>query len=430
MSSAWHTAAPLADTMHGGRFRTPKPSPTMTMRPVEVVHRAAVTADAVSLWLAEPGSQLAPAPYLPGQFVTLAVPLDGQMQYRSYSLCGDGRADRPWRIVVKSAGAVSDALCREVVPGDLLYSTPPRGAFRLPSCLPTDIPLVFVAAGSGITPIYGMLSALAGMPSAMRPPVYLHYASHTLEDMLFRHELARLDVTSRWLQQWHYITTQGKRITPEAVSRRVAGDARAAQWYICAPEMLKHELLRMLHDIGVPQEHIHMEVFAAPKVRALALSVPLADRDAQRSLVSRVQIAGTKAALDVRPDETILECLERHNYRHTFGCRAGVCGACKLQVLDGRVVDEGDTVLTPSERSQGFVLACTALPRGPVTIAVHRQLQAAALREYTGSLPAAQPGSSSALALKILVRLGLLAVVLAVFVVSWLTVTPGGGIIR
>lgn len=429
MSSAWHTA-PLAKTSRGGTFRTIKPSPTM--RPVEVVHRAAVTADAVSLWLAEPGSTLAPAPYLPGQFITLAVPLEGEVLYRSYSLCGDGHADHPWRITIKRAGVVSDALCREVVPGDQLYSTPPRGAFTLPSCLPTDVPLVFVAAGSGITPIYGMLSALAGMPNVMRPPVYLHYASHTLEDMLFRRELVRLDPTSRWLRQWHYISMQGDRISFESVRMGVAGAARTAQWYISAPEMLKNELLRKLHNIGVPQEHVHMEVFAAPKVRAQALSVPLGDRVARRSRASRasrVQIAGTKAALDVRPDETILECLERHNYRPAFGCRAGVCGECKLRVLDGHVVDEGDNVLTPSERSQGMVLACTALPLGPVTIAARGQLQAAASRAYVRSRPESQTGSSRALAFKAIVRLGLLAAMLAVFVVSWLMATPGSGIV-
>lgn len=423
--------APLPQTVSGQVFQIS--TPPGNMRPVAVVHRAGVAADAVSFWLAEPGSELAPAPYLPGQFITLAVPLEGEVRYRSYSLCGDGRADQPWRITIKRAGVVSDALCREVMPGDLLYSSPPRGAFTLPRGLTPDIPLIFIAAGSGITPIYGMLSALAGMPSAMRPPVSLHYASHTREDMLFRHELARLDPTSRWLRQWHYITEQGGRITPDAVYRRAAGAAMSAEWYICAPEALKRELLRMLHDAGVPREQIHLEVFAAPKARALALSVPLRREAAghpapvsSRAPVSRVHIAGTRATLDVRKEETLLECLERHHYRPAFGCRAGVCGACKLRVLDGQVMDEGDSVLSPHERSQGVVLACTALPHGPVTIAVPGLSAAAEPGRGAGPAAAAQLGLSRSA--RTIVRLGLVAAVLAVFIVSWLMTTPGGSV--
>lgn len=418
---------PLPQTVSGQAFQTA--TPPGNLRPVQVVHRATIAADAVSLWLAEPGSKLAPAAYLPGQFITLAVPLGGEVRYRSYSLCGDGRADQPWRITIKRAGIVSDALCREVMPGDLLYSSPPRGAFTLPRGLTPDTPLIFIAAGSGITPIYGMLSALAGMPSAMRPPVSLHYASHTLEDILFRHELARLDPASRWLRQWHYISEQRSRITPDAVYRRAASAAMSAEWYICAPEALKRELMRMLHDAGVPRERLHLEVFAAPKARALALSVPLrreaAGHPGPVASVSRVHIAGTRATLDVRKEETLLECLERHRYRPAFGCRAGVCGACKLRVLDGQVMDEGDSVLSPHERSQGVVLACTALPHGPVTIALPGLSQAAEPGRGAGPSPAAPAGLSRSA--RAVVRLGLVAAVLAVFIVSWLMTTPGGG---
>lgn len=429
MSSA-SCGVPLPRTVSGQVFQTT--TPPGNMRPVQIVHRVAVAADAVSLWLAEPRSELAPTPYLPGQFITLAVPLGGEVRYRSYSLCGDGRADQPWRITIKRAGVVSDALCRKVVPGDLLYSSPPRGTFTLPRRLTSDSPLIFIAAGSGITPIYGMLSALAGMPSAMRPPVSLHYASHTLEDTLFRHELAQLDPASRWLRQWHYISKQGSRITPDTVYRRVSGAAMRAEWYVCAPEALKCELLRMLHDAGVPRERIHLEVFAAPKVRALGLSVPLRCEAAGYSAsvssiapVSRVHIAGTRATLDVRTQETLLECLERHRYRPAFGCRAGVCGACKLRVLAGQVMDESDSVLSPQERSQGVVLACTALPHGPVTIVVPGLSQAAEPGRDVGPTAAAQPGLSRSA--RAVVRLGLVAVVLAVFIVSWLMTTPGGG---
>lgn len=119
--------------------------------------------NAVTLLLALPGTRRAPAPYLPGQFITLAVPTAQRTMYRSYSLCGDGRADAPWEITVKrqDKGLISTYLCQRARPGMLLRTSLPQGGFTLPGTMRPGAPLVFIAGGSGITPIYGMLRARA-----------------------------------------------------------------------------------------------------------------------------------------------------------------------------------------------------------------------------------------------------------------------------
>src|SRR5690349_16326755 len=96
---------------------------------VQVVGRVQAARDVVTLWLAVPGTLQAPAPYKPGQFVTLALPTDRGSLYRSYSLCGDGSADRPWEITVKRqhAGLVSSYIYDRVVPGMVLYVSAPAG---------------------------------------------------------------------------------------------------------------------------------------------------------------------------------------------------------------------------------------------------------------------------------------------------------------
>ena len=71
------------------------------MIPVQVMHREIVAPGVVTVYIVLPGAQQAPAPYLPGQFVTLALPTPRETLYRSYSLCGDGDADQPWSLTIK-----------------------------------------------------------------------------------------------------------------------------------------------------------------------------------------------------------------------------------------------------------------------------------------------------------------------------------------
>ena len=44
------------------------------MMPVQVLRREVIAPDTVTLYLVLPDTEQAPAPYLPGQFVTLALP--------------------------------------------------------------------------------------------------------------------------------------------------------------------------------------------------------------------------------------------------------------------------------------------------------------------------------------------------------------------
>jgi ferredoxin len=79
-------------------------------------------------------------------------------------------------------------------------------------------------------------------------------------------------------------------------------------------------------------------------------------------------IADTGDALNVEPGETILSALERNGYRPDSNCRAGICGACKLRLLEGEVDQPGE-ILSPTEKANGYVLSCIAHPLGQLTLA-------------------------------------------------------------
>jgi ferredoxin-NADP reductase len=340
------------------------------MLPVQVVARDEIAPDSVSVLIVLPGTRQAPAPYLPGQFVTLALPTQRETLYRSYSLCGDGSPTRPWELTIKrmERGAVSTYFYEEVDVGTLLYASLPRGTFTLPTDVGPEMSLVMIAMGSGITPIMGMLRALATMAPGSQPATQLHYASRSPEEIIFGDELYEMDPDQFWLRQRHYLSSDGNRMTVDAILSRVGSRAAKAHWYVCGAESLKRDLHKQLSKMKVPEAQIHSEIFATqsgPGARGPAYRIT---RHAGTGQPGSLRIVETAAVLDVQPNETLLTALERHGYKPDFSCRVGACGTCKLRVVEGQAEPAGD-MLSESERSAGYVLSCIARPIGEVALA-------------------------------------------------------------
>jgi ferredoxin-NADP reductase len=331
---------------------------------VQVQAVTPVARDTVTLALAIPGTHRAPAPYQPGQFITLAFPGTRTTYYRSYSLCGDGQSSSPWEITVKrqNAGIVSSFIYSNVRAGMQLQASLPQGHFTLPETIRPDTPIVFIAAGSGITPIYSMLRRLSRLAREARPRAYLHYAYHHPEDAIFGPELAALDPEHIWLAQWHYVTTSGHRLGVDQVLASVgAGAVSNAEWYICGPANLKKSLESALPSRGISRSRIHTEVFASP-----------GSTGASRALTgvrSRIRLADSGAVLESMPGEVLLQTLERYGYRPDFNCRVGTCGTCRMRLLSGQVRQGDVDGLTPAERAAGYVLSCSAHPEGDIVLA-------------------------------------------------------------
>jgi ferredoxin-NADP reductase len=149
------------------------------------------TADAVTLVI-RPGRGW--QGHLPGQYLRIGVDVDGVRLWRSYSLTSP--ADRPDGCVsvtvkLQPGGKVSEQLVRRARPGLVVQLDQAAGDFVLP-----DHPLdkaLFVTAGSGITPVIGMLRS-AG--AALRDVVVVHSAP-TADDVIFADELRQLAAIGR-----------------------------------------------------------------------------------------------------------------------------------------------------------------------------------------------------------------------------------------
>jgi ferredoxin-NADP reductase len=121
---------------------------------IESIHPE--TADAATLVI-RPGADW--KGHVPGQYIRIGIDVDGVRNWRAYSLTHGPRADGRISITVKAVpdGKVSNYIVRKTRPGTLIHLEQAAGEFVLP---PEGGRLLFVTAGSGITPVIGMLRNL------------------------------------------------------------------------------------------------------------------------------------------------------------------------------------------------------------------------------------------------------------------------------
>src|SRR5688500_2224712 len=128
----------------------------------------------------------------PGQYLRVGVVVDGVHHWRAYSLTSDpSRSDGCICITPKlvEQGTVTPYLLKQAKPGALVRLGGVEGGFTLPDPLPDK--LLFISAGSGITPIMSMLRSLDGR-GQIEDAVHIHSA-RTTDAVIYHDRLRALD---------------------------------------------------------------------------------------------------------------------------------------------------------------------------------------------------------------------------------------------
>lgn len=316
----------------------------MSLQVLAVQHD--IRAQACHIRLRRP-TQADKATFLPGQFLTVAVPVASAPVWRCYSL-SSAPHDADWQLTVKrvAGGQASNWLNDQLKAGDCLHVRAPAGQFVAPS-LAHD--LLLIAAGSGITPVYSILRAALHDGQAR---VRLIYANRQADAVIFAREIAQLqrDYPQRLSVHWH-LDTQDGRLDGLALLPRVQGWTHANAM-LCGPQALMAELARTLLSAGMPASRIHQERFEPAQA--------IAPTPGQTSTALQVTLDGHTHQLPVAAGEVLLTAMERHGLRPPSACRSGACAACKCRVTSGEVHLRENGALTNAELAEGWTLACQA----------------------------------------------------------------------
>lgn len=295
-----------------------------------VVDRIDEAPDTVTLVLA-PNRHV--GDFQPGQHVNLSVEVNGRRLTRSYSLTGTPRPDRRLSITVKRmpGGALSTHLVQRTRVGDVLSVGPAFGDMVLPR--QPQGRWLFLAAGSGITPLIGLTRALAerGMPVNLQ----LLYWVRRREELCFVPELQALAQRHTGFR-WQAIVTEEVELRPG----EVAGLISAAQLGALVPDLADRQVfacgpggfVATARELAEPvADRFVAEGFTPPP-----RSQPL---DAASVTMVQVTLQRSGRTLSVATDQPLLAALEAQGLNPPSGCRIGICHTCTCPRLDGRTVD-------------------------------------------------------------------------------------------
>lgn len=283
-----------------------------------------------------------------GQYVRVGVDVDGVRYWRSYSLSGaatsPGGGDAEHLTITVQAvpdGVVSQKLVRDLPIGTIVQLEQAQGDFVLPDA---PSPMLMVTAGSGITPVMGMLRTLDATGAV--PDVVVVHSAPSGTDSIFAAELAAMADRRCGLRVITRHTGTDGRLDLAELDELVP-DWRGREAYVCGPA----ELLDVAeaHWAETP-EKLRVERFTAP---------------ARSTGGSGGRVEYGEKAVDVEPGTSLLEAGEAAGVLMPSGCRMGICFSCVLPLRDGQVRDlrTGDVHGEPGDLVQTCISGASGTAR-------------------------------------------------------------------
>jgi ferredoxin-NADP reductase len=198
---------------------------------------------------------------------------------------------------------------------------------------------LLIAGGIGITPIMTMAEQLSQIGAAFE----LHYSTRTPSSGAYVEGLKQ-----KYGRRFHhYQTVSARRID---LAGLLGQQPLGTHLYVCGPDAMIDDVLRMAKEAGWPDQHLHAEHFSSP-------------RGGEPFDVELVKSAKT---VRVKEDESILQALESAGLEPPYLCRGGACGQCETSVVrcDGDILHY-DHYLTDEEKQSGRkIMICVSRIKG------------------------------------------------------------------
>lgn len=291
------------------------------------------TKDAATILL-KPGVDW--AGHVPGQYIRIGIDVNGVREWRAYSLTHGPRADGLISITVKAVpdGKVSNHLVHRARPGTLVHLEQATGDFVLD---PTATKLLFVTAGSGVTPVIGMLrnlypvtdSGVVDLPRSKDLDIVVVHVAPSEPDSIFLDNLRELAAHGAITLIPRYDDQHGVLDVNDLAD--LVADLSERTTYACGPGGLLDALTTHHTEKGL---ELFTEQFRAGFVEA-----------GDGGTITFTN--GTVLAADGATP--ILDVAEAGGQLMPSGCRMGVCFGCVLPLKEGAVRDLRNGAITTAD---------------------------------------------------------------------------------
>lgn len=291
--------------------------------------------------------------YRPGQYVGIGVLVAGRWRWRSYSILpvpdADGTRKRNGHIAIgvkaKPGGAISGHLVTEASPGSIVRLATPTGDFFLPDPAPDR--LLFLSAGSGITPVMALLRDLVAR-GGLTDVVHIHSAP-TQADVMFGSDLLALRESHPGYRLHIQQTARDGRFDLNQLPL-VCADWTERSAYVCGAAGFVADVEKHWSTNDLT-ESLRAERFELQRNRT--------------GNGGTVTFGRNGRAIEVDGATTILEASEKAGVSLPHGCRIGICRTCVLPLEEGSVTD----IRTGESHEAGTrIQTCVSTPSENCTI--------------------------------------------------------------
>jgi len=287
-------------------------------------------------------------PHKPGQYIRIGIDVDGVRQWRAYSLTSDlTRTDGCISVTVKAipGGKVSNHLVHATKPGTIVQLDQAAGEF----CLPDERPekALFVTAGSGITPVMGILRNHPELTD-----VVLVHSAPTADDVVFGADLRDMAAEGR-IRLIEQHTDSAGMLDARSIADLVPDLHERSTW-ACGPVGMLEALEEHFAEAGLG-DRLYTERFR-PSVVVTG----------EGGTVSFTKNGTTLEADGATP---ILDAAEEAGVLMPSGCRMGICYGCVLPLREGAVRDLRNGELTVAAPGDGVLIqTCVSAAAGACDI--------------------------------------------------------------
>nr|MBA3540800.1 2Fe-2S iron-sulfur cluster binding domain-containing protein [Deltaproteobacteria bacterium] len=335
------------------------------------------TPDVKTFRMVSPSGGPLPFDHVAGQYLNLALTIDGKRVNRSYTIASSPTRADYCEISVKRAadGYASAHLHATLREGSILKVSAPAGRFVFTGTGADRV--ILVAGGVGITPMMSIVRSLTDR--CWTGDMYLVFSVRKLHDVIFANELTYLQqrfpnlhvcvtLTSDPDQAWDGERGQ----ISAAMLRRAIPDLTRGPVLLCGPDKMMDAMRALLVGLGVPDAEVAQEAFVSPPSAPEGTAAPAAQpvELVTEGEVASVRFQRSNVSAELPAGLTLLEAAEEAGVTIPFECRSGICGQCKTRLVTGKVTMDVQDALTATDRSKGLILACQARALGDVVVDV------------------------------------------------------------
>jgi glycine betaine catabolism B len=302
--------------------------------------------------------------FLPGQFMTFE--LDAIGQQRCYTIASP--PTRPFRIEVtaKRSGPASTWLHDHLSPGMRLRVSGPSGDFSF-GAEPRG-KYLFLAAGSGITPLMSMARATHDLGTDA--DIILVQSARTEADLLFPGELRAMtarpgfrtaSIVERDAPGTRWDGFRGRISAP--ILAALAPDLLAREVLCCGPAQYMTSVRALLTAAGFDFSRYREESFTFAGGEPEPQPVAASAAEGFKVVFSR-----SARTIACPPDMTVLAAARAAGLRLPSACQKGVCGTCKSHMTAGKVEMRHGGGIRQREIDAGMVLLCCSTPTSDLVV--------------------------------------------------------------